>query len=103
MKILNINRRYTTDIDVALPFETDTQVVATWLYLVDHGRSDSFRYDPEVDGEDADRAWMAQYLANHRAGTAQPAPAAEQVRRAIAKIWQAEMNFDVRELIGVEA
>lgn len=103
MRILNINSRYTTDTDIALPFETDVQVVASWLYLVENRRTDSFRYDPEVDGEDADRAWMGRYLDNHRAGIDQPVPDAAQVRRAIDKIWGAEMHCDVRELIGVEA
>jgi hypothetical protein len=103
MRILNINSRYTTDIDIALPFETDAQVLAAWRYIAENRRADSFRYDPEVDGEDPDRAWMGQYLNNHRAGTEQPVPDAGQVRRAISKVWGAEMNFDIRELLGVEA
>jgi hypothetical protein len=103
MRILNVNSRYTTDIDIALPFETDVQVVAAWYYIVENRRADSFRYDPEVDGEDADRAWMDQYLTNHRSGTEQPVPDPDQIRRSIDKIWGAEMNYDVRELLGVEA
>ncbi|MET1154196.1 hypothetical protein [Arthrobacter sp.] len=103
MRILNINSRYTTDIDVALPFDTDAQMLASWDYIVTNRRADSFRYDPGVDGDDPDRAWMSQYLANHRAGTDQPMPDPDQVRRSIAKLWGAEMNYDFRELIGVEA
>ena len=102
MKILNINRRATNEIDVALPFETDAQVLNAWDYLIANRRADDFRYDPEVDEEDADRAWMGQYMANHRAGTVQPVPAADQVRRSIAKLWGAEMNYDIRELLDVE-
>lgn len=101
MKILNINRRATNEIDVALPFDSDTQVVAAWDYIITSGRASDFRYDPEVEGEDPDRAWMGQYLRNHRAGIPQPAPEADQVRRAIPKIWGAEMNYDIRNLLGV--
>ncbi|QOD05944.1 hypothetical protein [Pseudarthrobacter sp. BIM B-2242] len=101
MKILNINRRATNEIDVALPFDSDAQVLAAWDYLMANRRADSFRYDPEVEGEDPDRAWMGQYLQNHRSGIPQPVPDADQVRRAIPKIWGAEMNYDVRELLGI--
>lgn len=103
MKILNINRRATNEIDVALPFETDAQVLAAWAYLMESRRADSFRYDPEVEGEDADRAWMELFLTNHHAGIPQTEPEADQVRRAIPKIWGAEMNYDIRELIGMGA
>lgn len=102
MKILNINRRARNEIDVALPFESDAQVLAAWYYIMENRRADDFRYDPEVDGEDADRAWMDQFLRNHRAGTPQSVPDANQVRRAISKLWGAEMNYDIRKLIGVQ-
>ena len=103
MRILNINSRYTDEINVAVPFETDAQVLAAWDYITANSRADSFRYDPEVEGEDPDRAWMGQYLMNCWAGTPQPAFDADQVRRAIDKVWGAELDYDVRELIGVEA
>ncbi|QOT19716.1 hypothetical protein [Paenarthrobacter sp. YJN-5] len=103
VKILNINCRYTTDTNVALPFDTDAQVLAAWDYIMANGRADSFRYDPEVEGEDPDRAWMDQFLTNRWAGNPQPAFDADQVRRTIPKIWGAEMNYDIRELLGVEA
>lgn len=101
MKILNINCRATNEIDVALPFDSDAQVLAAWDYLMASRRADSFRYDPEVEGEDADRAWMGQYLSNYRSGIAQAVPEADQVRRAIPKIWGAEMNYDIRELLDI--
>jgi len=59
VKILNINRRATNEIDVALPFDSDAQVLAAWDYIMANRRADSFRYDPEVEGEDPDRAWMS--------------------------------------------
>lgn len=100
VKILNINRRYTTDINVALPFETDAQVLAAWDYIMANGRADSFRYDPEVEGEDPDRAWMDQYMDSYRANPTLRTLDANQVRRAIRKIWGAEMNYDIRELLS---
>lgn len=102
MRILNVNRRATNEIDVALPFETDVQVLAAWYYIIGEDRAADFRYDPEVEGEDPARAWMGQYLRNHRAGTPQPVPDADQVRRAIPKIWGAEMNYDIRELVSLD-
>lgn len=89
------------DVKVALPFETDAQVLAAWVYIMAHGRADSFRYDPEVEGEDTDRAWMHQYLMNRWAGTPQPAFGADQIRRAIPRTWGAEMSYDIRELLGI--
>lgn len=100
VKILNINCRYTTDVNVALPFETDAQVLAAWDYIMANGRADSFRYDPEVEGEDPDRAWMDQYMDSYRSGAVKHAFDADQVRRAIRKIWGAEMNYDIRELLS---
>jgi hypothetical protein len=81
MKIPNINRRATNEIDVAVPFESDAQVLAAWYYIMDNRRADDFRYDPDVEGQDPDRAWMDQYLHNHRAGTPHPVADADQVRR----------------------
>jgi hypothetical protein len=101
MKILNINRRATNEIDVALPFEGDAHVLAAWEYIMDNRRADDFSYRPSSEGEDPDRAWMDQYLSNRRAGTPQPFPNADQVRRIVPKIWQAEMNHDIRDLVYV--
>lgn len=99
VKILNINRRATNEIDVALPFETDSDVLAAWDHVITNRRADSFSYRPNSEGEDPDRAWMGQYLSNYRTGTPQPAPSPDQVRRAVPKIWGAEMNYDIRELV----
>lgn len=103
MKILNINRRATNEIDVALPYETDAQVTAAWAYLVEHGTFFDFSYRPTSEGEDGDRAYIYAYLKFLRSGEPLPAPTAEQIRRLIPKIWQAEMSYDIRELIGVTA
>ena len=99
MKILNINSRATNEIDVALPFETDPQVVAAWDYIIANRRADSFDYRPASEGEDPDRAYMDQYQRSHRSSNPQPAPSPDQVRRIIPKIWQSEMNHDIRELV----
>lgn len=100
MKILNLNSRATNEIDVALPFESDAQVLDAWDYIMVNGRAGDFRYDPEVEGYDPDRAWMHQYFMNRWNKTPQPAFDADQVRRAIPKIWGAEMNYDIRELLS---
>lgn len=99
VKILNINRRATNEIDVALPFETDAHVQAACDHMITNRRADSFSYRLNSEGEDPDRAFMDEYLRNHRSGTPKPAPSPDQVRRAIPKIWQDKMNYDIRELI----
>jgi hypothetical protein len=101
MKILNINRRATNEIDIALPFETDDQVVAAWGYIVANRRADSFDYRPMSEGEDGDRAYLYAYFKYLRAGEPLPAPTADQIRRFLPKIWQAEMNYDLRELLDL--
>jgi hypothetical protein len=104
MKILNINRRATNEVDVALPFETDAQVYRAFEYLVSRRRLTEFRYDPEVDGEDADRALIADYLRRRNSGECMDGgPEADEIRRFIPKLWGAELDYDIRELIGVEA
>lgn len=100
MKILNINRRATNEINVALPFETDAHVLAAWDHIITNRRADSFSYRPHSEGEDPDRAFMDEYLRNHRSGTPQPAPSPSQVRRTVPKIWQEEMNYDIRSLVS---
>lgn len=101
VKILNLNRRYTNQISVAVPFDSDAQVLAAWDHIMANGWADSFRYDPEVEGYDPDRAWMHQYFMNRWNKTPQPAFDADQVRRVIPKIWGAEMNYDIRELLSL--
>lgn len=104
MRILNINRRSVDQIDVALPFETDRDVLRAFEYLVSRRHLTEFRYDPEVDGEDADRALFADYLRRRRNGECMDdGPEADDIRRFIPKLWGAELNYDIRELIGVEA
>lgn len=98
MKIININRRATNEIDVALPFETDAHVLAAWDYIIANRRVEDFSYRPDSEGEDQDRAYIDQYLQRHRSGTPQARPDADHIRRLIPKIWQAEMNFDIRQL-----
>jgi hypothetical protein len=101
MKILNINRRATNETNVALPFETDEQVEAAWAYMVEHGSFFSFDYRPDSEGEDGDRAYLHAYLKFLRSGEPLRAPNAAQIRRIIPKIWQAEMNYDIRELLDL--
>jgi hypothetical protein len=68
MKILNINARSVGQVEIALPFETDVQVVRALEYLVSRGHLSEFSYRPESDGEDEDRALLASYLRRRRAG-----------------------------------
>lgn len=104
MKILNINSRTVGQVEIALPFETDKQVVRALEYLVSTGHLGDFSYRPESDGEDEDRALLASYLRRRRAGECMDGgPEADEIRRVIPKIWGAELNYDIRELIGVEA
>lgn len=102
MKILNINSREVGQVAVALPFETDGQVEAAWAYLVEHRSFFDFSYRPMEEGEDGDRAYLHAWLKYLRKGEPLPAPNARQIRALIPKIWQAEMNYDIRELLGVE-
>lgn len=104
MKILNINRRSVGQVEIALPFETDRQVCRAFEYLVSRRHLTDFRYDPEVDGEDADRALFADYLRRRSGGECMDGdPEADDIRRFIPKLWGAELSYDIRELIGVEA
>ncbi|GAA4033545.1 hypothetical protein GCM10023063_16550 [Arthrobacter methylotrophus] len=103
MKILNINRRSVGQVEVALPFDTDEQVSRAFEYLVSRALTE-FRYDPEVDGEDADRALIADYLRRRNKGECMDdGPEAADIRRFIPKIWGAELDYDIRELLDVEA
>jgi hypothetical protein len=102
MKILNINRRSVGQVEIALPFETDVQVGRAWEYLVSGGHLGDFSYRPESEGEDEDRA-IASYLRRRAAGECMEGPESDEIRRIIPKIWQAELSYDIRELIGVEA
>ncbi|WP_043795088.1 hypothetical protein [Pseudarthrobacter chlorophenolicus] len=104
MKILNINRRSVGQVEVALPFDTDRQVLRAFEYLVSRQHLSDFRYDPDVDGEDADRELIADYLRRRNSGECMDGgPEADDIRRFIPKLWGAELNCDVRELIAVEA
>jgi hypothetical protein len=103
MKILNINRRSVGQVEIALPFETDVQVRHAWEYLVAGRHIGDFSYRPESEGEDEDRSFIASYLRRRQEGECMEPPEADQIRRAIPKIWGAELNYDIRELLGVEA
>jgi len=103
MKILNINRRSVGQVEVALPFETDVQVRRAWEYLVAGRHLGDFSYRPVSEGEDVDRAFIASYLRCRNAGECMEPPEADQIRQMIPKIWGAELNFDIRELIDPAA
>jgi hypothetical protein len=103
MKIININRRSVGQTEVALPFETDRQVRAAWEYLVAGLHLADFSYRPESEGEDQERANIASYLLSRHRGDCVESPEADQIRRMIPKIWGAELDFDVRELLNVPA
>jgi hypothetical protein len=100
MKILNINRRSAGQVEVALPFETDVQVSRAWEYLVSRGHLGDFGYRPASEGEDADRAFIAEYVRARHGGECVEPPEPDQIRRAVPKIWQAELAYDIRELIS---
>lgn len=100
MKIININRRQVNQVEVALPFETDEQVIAAWSYLVKNRSFFDFDYRPDSEGEDDDRAFIDVYLECLHNGYPITEPGAALIRRLIPKIWQAEMSYDIRELIG---
>lgn len=103
MKILNLNPRYTNQVGVALPFETDVDVSRAWEYIVLKGWLESFDYRPNAEGEDEDRSAIAEYLSARRQGGCVEPPEPESVRRYLPKIWQAEMNFDIRELLDTRS
>lgn len=103
MKILNLNPRYINQGTIALPFETDADVSRAWEYIVLKGWLDSFDYRPNAEGEDEDRAAIAGYLSARRNGQCVEGPEPENIRRYIPKIWQAEMNFDLRELLDTRS
>ncbi|WP_230854494.1 hypothetical protein [Arthrobacter terrae] len=102
MKILNINHRAVGQVEIALPFETDEQVGRAWEYLVACRHLADFSYRPDSEGEDEDRAFIASYLRRRHGGECMEGPESDEIRRIIPKIWQAELSFDIRELIGVE-
>lgn len=104
MKILNINARTRDQVDIALPFETDEHVLAAWDHIfVTNRRHLDFSYRPQSEGEDRDRAYIDDFLRNQHAGTPLPTPGAEEARRLIPKLYGAELNYDIRELLGVTA
>lgn len=99
MKIINLNPRYTTQTVIALPFETDSDVCNAWEYIVSNDWLGSFDYRPNTEGEDEERASISAYLSARRQGEPIEFPDPETIRRYIPKIWQAEMNFDIRDLL----
>ena len=104
MKILNVNRRSVGQVEIALPFETDEQVIAAWNYIfVANRRMLDFSYRPGSEGEDEDRAFIDAFLSSQRSDSPVPSPGAATIRRLIPKIWGAELNYDIRELLGVSA
>lgn len=103
MKILNLNPRYTNQVAVALPFETDVDVSRAWEYIVLKGWLESSDYRPTSEGEDGDRATIAGYLSARRQGGCVEPPEPESIRRYLSKIWQADINFDIRELLDTRS
>jgi hypothetical protein len=104
MKILNVNARQTNQTDIALPFDTDEQVVAAWDHIfVGNRRMLDFSYRPAAEGEDVDRAFIDAFLNSLRTDNPMPSPDAATIRRLIRKMWGAELNYDIRELIGFSA
>jgi hypothetical protein len=102
MKIININSRTVKQVDFALPFETDDQVTAAWEHIFVHHRGLlDFSYRPAADGEDPDRYYIESFLEGHCVGTVMPLPDAGTIRRLIPKLFQAELGYDIRELLGV--
>lgn len=104
MKILNINRRTVSQVEIAMPFETDDQVTAAWEYLFVHnsGLLD-FSYRPHSEGEDKDRAFIEAFLISRRSGNPMPSPDAVTIRRILPKVFQAELSYDIRELLDLGA
>lgn len=104
MKILNINARSVGQVEIALPFETDEQVSFAWdyIFVVNRGMLD-FSYRPTSEGEDKDRAFIDEFLSSQRSDHPLSSPDAATIRRTIPKLWGAELNYDIRELLGVEA
>lgn len=102
MKILNIDRRYTNETAIALPFETDEQVVAAWRHVVTN-RLLNFSYRPETEGHDHVRSLIERYLKTfaHDGVVVEPLP--NTVRRFFTKIYGAELSFDICELVGLNA
>ena len=101
MKILNINRRSVGQVEIALPFETDEQVIAAWNYIfVDNHRMLDFSYRPDSEGINEDRAFIEGFLEGQRGGNAMPVPAADKVRSLISKLWGADLSCDIRELVN---
>lgn len=68
MKILNVNSRSVGQVQIAVPFETDRDVLRASEHLVSRGPLTEFRYDPDVDGEHAGRALSAAYLRRRKRG-----------------------------------
>lgn len=102
MKILNINARQTNQTDIALPFETDEQVIAAWNHIfVENRRMLDFSYRPGAEGEDVDRAFIEAFLNSQHSGTPMSTPEAATIRRLIPKLWGADLSYDIRELLGV--
>jgi hypothetical protein len=100
MKILNINRRTVDQAEIALPFETDEQVRAAWNHIfVKNRRMLDYSYRPASEGEDQDRAFIEAFLESQRGDNPKPTPGANQIRRVLPKVWQAELSYDIRELI----
>lgn len=100
MKILCINATEVGKTDFALPFETDEQVLAAWNDVVSH-RLLNLSYRHETEGTDATRSLIEQYLKVFAADGTVVEPFPDTVRRFFTKIYQAELNHDIRELIGV--
>lgn len=66
MRILAVNRKLTTETDVAFLFDTPAQIRAAWGWLIENDRFHSFSYRPKSEGVNEDRAFLQQYLSDYR-------------------------------------
>lgn len=66
MRILAVNRKLTTEADVAFLFDTPAQIRAAWRWLIENDRLHSFSYRPKSEGVNEDRAFLQQYLSDYR-------------------------------------
>ncbi|KRF04300.1 hypothetical protein ASH00_14440 [Arthrobacter sp. Soil782] len=66
MRILAVNRKLTTETDVAFLFDTHAQIRAAWRWLIENDRLHSFSYRPKSEGPDLNRLFLEQYLIDYR-------------------------------------
>ncbi|WP_155853030.1 hypothetical protein [Arthrobacter sp. H14] len=102
MKILTVDARSTNQTDIALPFETDEEVVAAWGWLLSNKYLDNFSYRPRAEGVDLGRAFTEAQLVSHQNSNGSPLPPvdARHVRAIIGHLYQDDLHHSVREVIN---